>query len=87
MSVHESMKYACNLCGYKATQKNHLKSHKYLFHNNIVYLKTNLSKPYFIFNLCEKIKLRKNENKLVLRFIHLNSKDYFIQEGSSALKN
>ena len=51
MSVQESMKYACNLCGYKATQKNHLNSHKYLFHNNIVYLKTNLSKPYFIFNL------------------------------------
>ena len=35
MSVHESFKYQCNQCEYKATLKQYLKNHKMSVHENI----------------------------------------------------
>ena len=32
MSVHQKVKYDCNQCEYKATQKNNLKTHKISVH-------------------------------------------------------
>ena len=37
MSLHESVKYPCNQCEYKATQRSNLKTHKMSVHENVKY--------------------------------------------------
>ena len=37
MSAHEGIKYQCDFCDYKATQKNALKTHKMSVHEGIRY--------------------------------------------------
>ena len=37
MSVRESVKYQCNQCAHKASQKGHLKRHKMSVHDGVKY--------------------------------------------------
>ena len=37
MSVHKDIKYQCEKCEYKATQRGHLKTHKMSIHEGIKY--------------------------------------------------
>ena len=37
MSLHKSVKYPCNQCDYKATQKGDLKKHEMAVHESIKY--------------------------------------------------